>query len=279
MVIEMNPSTKEAPVKDKAKIQTTLWESIRGATTTTRETESETNLNEEATYFEATEGVIDSATSTTTLGRTTRLDPKYQPVVKTVIKNQRTITKAEHHISLLQDCIERRDPPRGLKPNINPRIPSTKTFEFLREWEENMTEFAINCCRIIVRQWKIELEKASEQLMMALSHAKTVQSLSPEEELEIETIREHIKDQITQDLKRKKPRPQNRPIANVNRVKRSNSTVSFQDTPTTIPVPTTSTGTSTATPPPSQPKEQRRKTEGSKLPKPTLSTSATTLFQ
>ena len=149
---------------------------------------------------------IDTATSTTTLEKlNNKIRPIHQNTIKIIIKNQRTITKATHHIDILQQAIDDKNPPKGLKPNINPRVPGTKDFEFAHEWEENSLQCGINNCRILQRQWIKQKEHATTQLQMALNHAKTIEKLTTEEELEIENIRAQISESTLQDIKRKRP--------------------------------------------------------------------------
>ena len=66
------------------------------------------------TSTETTENkAIDSSTSTTTLGTTRKLRSIHQNILKIIIRNQRSVTKANHHVELLQDAIDRKDPPKG----------------------------------------------------------------------------------------------------------------------------------------------------------------------
>ena len=90
---------------------------------------------------------LTTATSTTTLPTPEpikRLRPELNTLLSVLIKQTRAVIKAEHHIELLQQAITSCNPPRGLRPCVNPRIPDNKDINFLIKWDQVTTEAAIS---------------------------------------------------------------------------------------------------------------------------------------
>ena len=77
---------------------------------------------------------LTTSASTTTLPSPEpikRLRPELNTLLSVFIKQTRASIKVEHHIEILQLAIDTRNPPRGLIPRVNPRIPDNKEINFL----------------------------------------------------------------------------------------------------------------------------------------------------
>ena len=55
-------------------------------------------------------------------------------LLSVLVKQNGSTVKATHHIEILQKVLLTRNPPYGLKPKINPRIPDNKQVVFIIEW-------------------------------------------------------------------------------------------------------------------------------------------------
>ena len=100
---------------------------------------------------------LTTSTSTTTLPSPEpirRLRPELNTLLSVLIKQTRSSIKAEHHIELLQIAIDTRNPPQGLRPRVNPRIPDNKEINFLIEWDQTTTEAAISYTKLLLKHWE-----------------------------------------------------------------------------------------------------------------------------
>ena len=95
---------------------------------------------------------LTTSTSTTTLPNPEtprRLRPELNTLLSVLIKQNRSEIKSTHHIEILQEAILTRNPPCGLRPRINPRIPDNKQIDFLIEWDQVTTEAAISYTKLL----------------------------------------------------------------------------------------------------------------------------------
>ena len=110
---------------------------------------------------------LTTATSTTTLPNPDtprRLRPELNTLLSVLIKQNRSEIKATHHIEILQEAVLTRNPPRGLRPRINPRIPDNKQIDFLIEWDQVTTEAAISYTKLLLKHWETVLRTSSENI-------------------------------------------------------------------------------------------------------------------
>ena len=111
-----------------------------------------------------------TATSTTTLDKSTHksdIRNQFQPYLKANIKKTRTQTKANHHKELQSEALKTNTPPRGLHPNINPRIPHAKEVDFIIAWEKITQRAALDYTKVLLNHWTKcaeDSERKSEQL-------------------------------------------------------------------------------------------------------------------
>ena len=101
---------------------------------------------------------LTTATSTTTLSEKEplkKLRPELSTLLTCSIKQTRSIVKATHHTQILSTAILNRDPPRGLRPKVNPRIPDSKNIDFIIEWEEVTNNAALSYTKLLLKNWKI----------------------------------------------------------------------------------------------------------------------------
>ena len=64
----------------------------------------------------------------------TELNSTQQGYIKAITKLVRPIERANHHIQLLTTAIDKKKPPRGLTPQISPKIPDTPD-KLIIKWE------------------------------------------------------------------------------------------------------------------------------------------------
>ena len=93
-----------------------------------------------------------------------RLRPKLSTLLTCLVKQRRPLVKSAHHIELLPTAITNRDPPRGLRPKVNPRIPDSKRIDFITEWEEVTNTAALNYTRFLLKQWEFTQKTARENI-------------------------------------------------------------------------------------------------------------------
>ena len=117
---------------------------------------------------------LTTSTSTTTLPEKERepikkLRPELSTLLTCYIKQTRSIVKSAHHIEILQTAVLNRDPPRGLRPKINPRIPDNKQIDFIIEWEEVTNTAALNYTKLLLKHWEFTSNTAKENLQQLRS--------------------------------------------------------------------------------------------------------------
>ena len=118
---------------------------------------------------------LTTSTSTTTLPNPEtprRLRPELNTLLSVLIKQNRSEIKATHHIEILQEAVLTRNPPHGLRPRINPRIPDNKQIDFLIEWDQVTTEAAISYTKLLLKHWETVLRSSSENIKNIESRIK-----------------------------------------------------------------------------------------------------------
>ena len=161
---------------------------------------------------------LTTATSTTTLPNPDsikRLRPELNILLSVLIKQNRSEIKSKHHIEILQESVITRNPPRGLRPRINPRIPDNKQIDFLIEWDQVTTEAAISYTKLLLKHWEQVLQNSTENIEK-IEERITNQGASLEEWKKIRETIEKIRQQTQEDLDKKMDRkpfnPQNKPM-------------------------------------------------------------------
>ena len=135
-----------------------------------------------------------------------RLRPELNILLTVLIKQTRIQTKAEHHTKLLQESIDTQNPPRGLRPKITPRIPNSKTADFIIDWEEATNKCALSYTSILKDHWKkacITAQEEVEKIRERLLKLNTTQA----EWNHIDEILEKIKRTTEEDLQKRETRP------------------------------------------------------------------------
>ena len=175
-----------------------------------------------------------TATSTTTLPNSDsikRLRPELNTLLSVLIKQNRSEIKSRHHIEILQESVNTRNPPRGLRPRINPRIPDNKQIDFLIEWDQVTTEAAISYTKLLLKHWEQVLKNSTENIEK-IEERITSQGASLEEWKKIRETIEKIRQQTQEDLDKKIDRkpfnPQNKPMI---LQEPQNTEVFYQQTP------------------------------------------------
>ena len=151
---------------------------------------------------------LTTATSTTTLPTPEpikRLRPKLNTLLSVLIKQTSAVIKAEHHSVLLQKAITSHNPPRGLRPHVNPRIPANKDINFLIEWDQVTTEAAISYTKLLLKQWEV-VQASSIENISSIELRITTHRATEEEWNFIKEIQEKITRQTKEDLDRKPDR-------------------------------------------------------------------------
>ena len=144
-------------------------------------------------------------TSTTNLNEPEKIEqlrPELNILLTVLIKQTRTKTKAEHHIKILDESLKKKTPPRGLRPKITPRIPNSKTADFIINWERTLNNCALELTSHLKDSWITTSETAStetEKINQRLIEANTTQA----EWTHIMNILEKIKKQTEEDLSKK----------------------------------------------------------------------------
>ena len=155
---------------------------------------------------------LNTATSTTTLLEKEplkKLRPELSTLLTCCIKQTRSIVKATHHIQILTTAVQNRDPPRGLRPKVNPRIPDNKNIDFIIEWEEVTNTAALNYTKLLLKNWETTRKMAQDNLQSLETRITTLQTTKEEWNYIRETLLK-IEDQTKEDLERKiqrGPRP------------------------------------------------------------------------
>ena len=116
--------------------------------------------------------------------------------------------KSAHHIELLQTAIANRDPPQGLRPKVNPRIPDNKRIDFIIEWEEITNTAALNYTRLQLKQWEFTQTTARENTDNLNTRITSLKATAEEWTYINETLLK-IERQTREDLERKGPRRTN----------------------------------------------------------------------
>ena len=131
--MDKNPSTAVQTFHSQPPSRSSSHESTPDILISTQELSQKLQKN-----LDTTKSVhfLTTATSTTTLPDKEpikRLRPELSTLLTCLIKQTRSVVKASHHIEVLKTAIETRDPPRGLRPKVNPRIPDSKNIDFIIE--------------------------------------------------------------------------------------------------------------------------------------------------
>ena len=155
---------------------------------------------------------LTTATSTTTLSEKEplkKLRPELSTLLTCSIKQTRSIVKATHHTQILSTAILNRDPPRGLRPKVNPRIPDSKNIDFIIEWEEVTNNAALSYTKLLLKNWENTLKTAKENIQNLELRITSLQATKEEWTYIRETLLK-IEEQTREDLERKVqrgPRP------------------------------------------------------------------------
>ena len=126
---------------------------------------------------------LTTATSTTSLPSQEpirRLRPELNTLLSVLIKQTRAALKASHHIELLTTAVQTRNPPTGLRPRVNPRIPDNKNITFLIEWDQITTDAAISYTRLLLRHWESVQTGAIENISYIEERINTQQATEQE---------------------------------------------------------------------------------------------------
>ena len=148
---------------------------------------------------------INESTSTTNLQTKEpikRLRPELSTLLTCLIKQTRSLVKSSHHIELLQTAIINRDPPRGLRPKVNPRIPDSKRIDFIIEWEEVTNTAALNYTKLLLKQWEFTRKTSIENTENLESRIKALNA-NEEEWIYIKETLTKIEQQTKEDLEKK----------------------------------------------------------------------------
>ena len=155
---------------------------------------------------------LTTATSTTTLPNPDtprRLRPELNTLLLVLIKQNQSEIKATHHIEILQEAVPTRNPPQGLRPRINPRIPDNKQIDFLIEWNQVTTEAAICYTKLLLKHWEIVLRSSSELRILNIKNIETRinnQGANTEEWKKIKDTIEKVRQRTIEDLEKKQDR-------------------------------------------------------------------------
>ena len=154
---------------------------------------------------------LTTSTSTTTLPpeKIIRLRPELNTLLSVLIKQNRSAIKSQHHIEILNQAIESRTPPRGLRPRVNPRIPDNKNIDFLIEWDQVTTDAALSYTRLLLKHWEHVLLTSTENISNIEARIEA-QGTTTEEWNYIKDAIDKVRSQTQEDLDRKQDRP-NRP--------------------------------------------------------------------
>ena len=123
---------------------------------------------------------------------------------RALIKVERSIAKAEHHIEVLTTYITKENPPAGLTPRIKPQIPYPPV-NFLIQWQEEQQRFGLNLTKQLLDFWKErakDLGKDKESLVRILKQRSSHEEWGTITQIIEEKVRETV-----QELKRKKIKP------------------------------------------------------------------------
>ena len=71
-------------------------------------------------------------TNTDVINNEEDLTSHLQGYIKAITTLVRSVERANHHIKLLTTAIEKKKPPRGLTPLVNPRIPDTPAWFIIK---------------------------------------------------------------------------------------------------------------------------------------------------
>ena len=125
----------------------------------------------------------------------------FRGYIKAITKLVRSIERANHHIQLLNTAIDKKTPPRGLIPKINPKIPDIPG-KFIIKWEGIQQETGLHLTETLRDYWIDRVNKLSEDLDPIKNRIRL--ETSPAQGNTIKEITENISRETTQDLKRKK---------------------------------------------------------------------------
>jgi hypothetical protein len=129
-----------------------------------------------------------------------RLTTTTQARLKATTKLIRQNLKANHHIELLSKAIEEKNPPRGLTPRINPRLPNPTTTWFI-QWEEQQYQAGLNNTQMLVNYWTGRKKELAADLTTTTKLLE--KDLDPEQKEEVQRILGEVERNVTMDLKRK----------------------------------------------------------------------------
>ena len=151
---------------------------------------------------------LTTATSTTTLLEKEpikRLRPELSTLLTCLINQTRSVVIANHHIEVLTTVIETRDPPRGLRPKVNPRIPDSKNIDFIIAWEEVTNTAALSYTRLLLENWEGTLKTSKANIENLESRINALHS-SVEEWTYIRETLNRIETQTKEELDRTRPK-------------------------------------------------------------------------
>ena len=181
-----------------------------------------------------------------------------QPSLKGIIRQTRKLTKAQHHVEILSEALKTEKFPRGLRPNINPRVPNSQEVKFVDDWEGALNTTAQVLTQCLLAKWIKEQERAELQIQEAEATMRD-RKVTKEEMLEVHKIRDQVvvqtkldmersKDERRKEIKDKKRTENGRPIAKPSKM--------FKGTPSTSTLDQAQPGTSNQNQNPFQPPPQ-----------------------
>lgn len=138
------------------------------------------------------------------------ISARQQGFFRALIKVTRQRAKATHHIQLLTLAIDNKRPPRGLLPRVSVQIPE-QPLMFTVNWEEVLYTTGLKLTQLLLDFWQERIERLSHDLSSLMRQMKA--TTTEEQWTTIEEGLKQVEEDITQEMKRKKPKqkPQERP--------------------------------------------------------------------
>lgn len=130
---------------------------------------------------------------------------KHLSKFKAALKLARAIARSEHHIQILAEYIAKNNPPLGLIPKVRPQVPNPP-IEFNIIWQDTLFNTALQLTENLHNFWK---ERNKEVTKTYVKLTTELQSEAEEETWNLmQEIIQEAQNTTTQELKRKKPKPQ-----------------------------------------------------------------------
>ena len=108
-------------------------------------------------------------------------------------------------------------PPRGLTPNIKHKIPKAPT-SLIIKWNQSLFRTAKDLTEILSTYWSEQVQVIDFEFEKLKAELESKTTLTPDRWDDLHEILDNISASVTQELKCKKPRPDNiRPIKQVSK--------------------------------------------------------------